>query len=176
MYKNYIPSPKTLFIDLSKIIFNWLVVWKMTWGIWHIFTRALESLNTGTLKDPLIQSRKSMSLKFTEELCVRKWRTMQTFEEELILAVSKLTWGIWQILTRALKNLKNLLFNWLFWPKYIMFELRKVQRRYVWWHWRLMQNLEGKWLVLSKMTWGIWQIYIGWNKWIANLTRLLTYV
>ena len=39
--KNYIPSPKT-FTDLSNITFNWLVVWKMTWGIWQIFSRALK--------------------------------------------------------------------------------------------------------------------------------------
>ena len=32
------------------------------------------------------------------------------------------------------------------------------------------------WLVLSKMTWGIWQICIGWNKWIAHLTKLFTHV
>ena len=72
--------------------------------------------------------------------------------------------------------LKKLLLNWLLRPKYIMSELRKVQRSYVWWHWRLMQNLKEKWLVLSKMTWGIWQICIGWNKWIANLTKLFTHV
>ena len=47
-----------------------------------------------------------------------------------------------------------------FWPKYIMFELKKVQRSYVWWHWILMQNLKGNWLVLSKMTWRIWQIFV----------------
>ena len=46
-----------------------------------------------------------------------------------------------------------------FWPKYIMFELKKVQRSYVWLHWRLMQNLKENWLVLSKMTWRIWQIF-----------------
>ena len=28
---------------------NWLVVWKMTWGILQIFTRALESVKIGTL-------------------------------------------------------------------------------------------------------------------------------
>ena len=28
---------------------NWYVVWKMTWGIWQIFTRALESLKMWTL-------------------------------------------------------------------------------------------------------------------------------
>ena len=47
-----------------------------------------------------------------------------------------------------------------FWPKYIMFELKKVQRTHVWWHWRLLQNLKENWLVLSKMTWRIWQIFV----------------
>ena len=37
-----------------------------------------------------------------------------------------------------------------FWPKYVMFELKKVQRSYVWWHWTLMQNLKKNWVVLSK--------------------------
>ena len=37
-----------------------------------------------------------------------------------------------------------------FWPKYIMFELKKVQRSYVWLQWILMQNLKENWLVLSK--------------------------
>ena len=47
-----------------------------------------------------------------------------------------------------------------FWPKHIMFELKKVPRSYVWWHWILMQNLKENWLVLSKMTWKIWQIFV----------------
>ena len=46
-----------------------------------------------------------------------------------------------------------------FWPKYIMFELKKVQRSHVWLHWRLMENLKANWLELSKMTWRIWQIF-----------------
>ena len=44
------------------------------------------------------------------------------------------------------------------WPKYVMFELRKEQRSYVWWHWIMMQSLKENWFVLSKMTWGIWEI------------------
>ena len=100
--------------------------------------------------------------------------TIQNFTRNWIV-ISKLTCFDW-ILTRALENLKKLLFNWLLWSKYIIFELRKVQRSYVWWHWWLMQNLKEKWLVLSRMTWGIWQICIGWNKWIANLTKLFTYL
>ena len=57
------------------------------------------------------------------------------------------------------KNSKNFILMGCFWPKH-MFELKKVQRSYFWWHWRLMQNLKENWLVLSKMTWRIWQIFV----------------
>ena len=46
-----------------------------------------------------------------------------------------------------------------FWPKHKMFEVKIVQRSYVWLHWILMQNLKENWLVLAKMTWGTWQIF-----------------
>ena len=55
-----------------------------------------------------------------------QWRMMQNLKRNWLVS-SKLTWGIWRILTRALENLKNLLFNWLLWPKYIMFELKKYR-------------------------------------------------
>ena len=42
--------------------------------------------------------------------------------------------------------------------KYIMFELKKVQRSYVSWHWRMMQNLKRNWHVVLKLTWVIWRI------------------
>ena len=38
------------------------------------------------------------------------------------------------------------------WPK-------NVQRRYISWQWRVMQNLKKNWLAVWKMTWGIWQIF-----------------
>ena len=51
-----------------------------------------------------------------------------------------------------------------FWPTYIVFELKKVQRSYIWWRWRLMQNLKENWLVLSKMSWRIWQfLFTAWK-------------
>ena len=59
-----------------------------------------------------------------------------------------------------LKNSKNYTLIGCLWPKYIMFKLKKVQRNYFWWHWRLMQNLKENWQVLSKMTWGIWDILV----------------
>ena len=52
---------------------NWIVVSKMTRGIWRTFTTARHSLKIGTLMGYFIQARKSMSLKFTEEL-YKLWR------------------------------------------------------------------------------------------------------
>ena len=145
---------------------NWLV-WKMTWEIWQIFTRTFESFKIGTL----------MGSKFTEKLCVMTMKNNAKFEAELTCHFKTGMRNLANFdLSRALENLKKLLFNWLLWPKYIMFELRKVQRSYIWWHWRLIQNLKEKWLVLSKMTWGIWQICIGWNKWMGNSRNIFTHV
>ena len=36
----------------------------------------------------------------------------------------------------------------------------KNTKEYISWHWRFMQNLKKSWLVVWKMTWGIWQIFI----------------
>ena len=41
-----------------------------------------ESLKIGTLRDPFIQSRKCMSLKFTGEFCVMAMKNDARFEEE----------------------------------------------------------------------------------------------
>ena len=37
---------------------------------------------------------------------------------------------------------------------------QNLQRSYVSWQWRIMQNLKRKWLAISKLTRGIWQILI----------------
>ena len=67
------------------------------------------------------------------------------------LVVSKLTWGIWRILTRALENLKNLHFNGLLLTKVYNVWAKKVQRSYVWLHSRLIQGLKENWLVFPKI-------------------------
>ena len=110
---------------------SWLVVWKKTWEIWQSFTRALESVKMGLWWDPFLQSRKDMTLKLTEKLCVMAMKNNAKFEEEF-------TWHFKTDL-RNLTNFdssnqrsKKLLFNWLLWPMHIMFELRKVQGIYVW--------------------------------------------
>ena len=45
--------------------------------------RALKSVKIGTLRDPFAQSRKCMTLKFTEELCVMTKKNDTKTEEEL---------------------------------------------------------------------------------------------
>ena len=85
------------------------------------------------------------------------WRVMQNLKKTRYV-ISKMT-RIWWILIRAPRSLESMHFNWSLsckvnnvWPK-------KVQRSYLSWHWRVMKNLKKNWLLVWKMTWGIWQIF-----------------
>ena len=53
-----------------------------------------------------------MSLKITGSYVSWQWQMIQNLERNWLVS-SKSTWGIWQILTWALENLKNLHFNGL---------------------------------------------------------------
>ena len=55
--------------------------------------------------------------------------------------------------------LKTCTFKGCFWQKYVTVELKKVQENYIWLHWRLMQNLKEKWLVVSKITRRVWGFF-----------------
>ena len=86
-----------------------------------------------------------------------EWRMMQKLKRNWLLS-SKLTWGL---LTQALENLQKLHFNGLLLSKvYVWLVQGKVQRSYVWQHWILMQYLKENCLLLSKMTWEIWEICV----------------
>ena len=87
-----------------------------------------------------------------------QWRMIQKLKRNW-LVVLKLTWGISQSLTQALESLKNVCFNWLFVTKVYNVWAAKVQRGYLSWHLKVMQNLKKNWLVVWKMTWEIWQIF-----------------
>ena len=88
-----------------------------------------------------------------------QWRMMRNWKSNS-LVISKLTWGIWQILIQALKSLKNFHFNELLLTQVYDVWAKKVQPSYVWWQWRLMQNLKENWLLLSEMKWRMWQIFV----------------
>ena len=127
--KNYIPSPKTLFTDLYNITFKWLVVWKMTWGIWQIFPRALK---IGILMGCFNPNLKKCELKIhrgiicydSEELRII-WRgtnlSFQSWHEEFD--------EFWSL---HLKVSKIFTLMGSFWTKYILFKLKRyIQRSYL---------------------------------------------
>ena len=87
-----------------------------------------------------------------------EWEMMQNLKRNWLFN-SKLTWVIWWILSWALENLENLHFNGLLLTIVYNVWAKKVQRSYIWLHWRLRQKLKENWLVFSKMTWRIWQIF-----------------
>ena len=130
---------------------NWLVVWKMIWGIWQIFTRALQSLKIGTLMGPLIQNRKRVSLKLQRTFATWQWGMIQNLKRKW-LVISKLTWGICQILTRALESLKKFHFNMALLSKVYVVWTKEVQMSYLSWHWKRIQHLERNRLPVSKLT------------------------
>ena len=90
---------------------NWLVILKLTWGIWWILTRAIASLkkfhfNVLLLRKVYIFGAKTVKRSYLSS----NWRGIQNLERNWFV-VSKLAWGIWQILTWALAILKKFLFN-----------------------------------------------------------------
>ena len=129
---------------------NWLVVWKMTRWIWKFSPEQLKGSKLGFWWDSLIQSRKCTSLKSTEELFVMTMKKDAKFEE--LNSHFKIGMRIWWILTRAIKSLKDFHFNGLLLSKVYIFWAKKVQRSYLSWNWRGIQNLERNRLVVSKLT------------------------
>ena len=53
---------------------------------------------------------------------------------------------------------QNWHFDWIRLSKAYKYLDEKVQKSYVSWHWRVMQSLKKNWLLVPKMTWGIWWI------------------
>ena len=94
---------------------------------------------------------------YTKELCLMTLKIDAKFEENLICCFKN---------DRNLLNfdpstrsLKNLHFRWFLLCKVFNVWPKKVQRSYLSWYSRVMQNLRKNWLVVWKMTWGTWQIF-----------------
>ena len=68
----------------------------------------------------------------------------------LDLVVSKMAWGIGWTFIRAPKSLKNYTLMGFFLSKAYV-SVRKFQRNYMSWHWRVLQNLKENWVVAWKM-------------------------
>ena len=106
--------------------------------------------------DPFIQNRKCMNLKFTVELCVLTMKNDGKLEKELTCQLKVDMRDLLNFDPSTQKISKIFTLMGCFWAKYIMFELKKVQRSYVWRHWRVMEFLKASWLVFPKITWESW--------------------
>ena len=113
------------------VIFHDIILSKLTRRNRRILTRALESLKNLHFNTLLSKLYLFWTKKIQRKYLSWNWSVMQNFEENRHV-VSNFSWGIWQILTQALGSLKVFILMGFFWPKYIMFELKKVQRSYVW--------------------------------------------
>ena len=80
------------------------------------------------------------------------WRVMENLKKNC-LAVWRMAWWIRQVFTRVPETLKIGTLMGYFYPKYKMYELKiyRLQRSYVLWKRRMMQNLKRNWLVVSKL-------------------------
>ena len=129
---------KYILFQLKKyrgVIFHnteeWCKIWRKTdlrFGKWlgefgNFSPDHLKVSKLGFWRDPLTQSRKCLSLKLTEELCVMTMKNDAKFEQEWTCCFK-----IYRNLTNSdlFVNLKDMLFYWVIWPQYIMFELKKV--------------------------------------------------
>ena len=135
--KSYVSWHWQVMQSLKK---NWLLIPKMTWGIWWILMRAVASLKICTL------------------MCYfcRKYIMFEPKKYRGVMCHNTKEWcKVWGRTICALKNDKKNLTNFVptleslkictlmssFWSKYIMFVL-KTLRSYVSWHWRAMQYLK----------------------------------
>ena len=138
---------------------NWLVVSKLTWRIWRILTWTLRNLKNlhfnGLLlsKGYNVWAKKRYRRVFLHgpEYWCNIWRKtalcFQKFHEEF----SKFS-------AQHVQKSKNRDFDGILLSKVENLWAQNLQGKFVWWQWRMIQNLKRNWLVSSKLTWGIWQI------------------
>ena len=76
--------------------------------------------------DPFGQSRKCITLKFTEDLCVMTRKNDTKIEEELTCRF-KIDVSNFTNFDRSTRKFKKFVLNDSLWPKYILFELQKCR-------------------------------------------------
>ena len=142
-----------------KVILNWLVISKLTWGIWWILTRAFESLKHFHINGLLFTKVYIVWAKKVQRSClswnwrgIQIWRGIDLFFQNWHQEFDKFR-------PEHSKSVKDFHFNGLLLSKLCIVWAKKVQRSYLSCYWRVMQNLKKNWLVPWKMTWGIWQIF-----------------
>ena len=130
----------------------------MTWGIWQIFTWALESLKIGILMGSFNPNFKKYELKIHRGVICHHNEEWRNFWKGIDLSFQSWHEEFDEFWPEHLKVPKVFTLIGSFWAQYILFELKKVQRSYLSWNLRGIQNLKRNRLFISKLTSGIWQI------------------
>ena len=120
---------------------EWWKIWRKTdlwFGKWHQEFSKFSPQHSKVSKlglwwDPFIENLGAWNY-LQKSYVLWQWRMMQNLKRNW-LVVSKLTWGVWRILTRA-KSKKVALDGLLLTELYNVW-VKKEQSSYVWWHWRL---------------------------------------
>ena len=123
----------------------------------------LKVLKLGLWWDFFVQIwKKYMSLKFTGKLCVMTMNNYARIEEALTCQFNTDMRKLTMLDLSTWKFGKFALWWAVLWPQYKIFELKKYRGIMFdgteYW-WILMHNLKENWLVLSKMTKGIWKVF-----------------
>ena len=162
----YFVTAYIIMFDLKKyrgVIFHdsegWCKIWRKTdlWlEKWHeeygkFSPDQLKVTKLGYWWDPLIQSRKSMSLKSTEELCVMTMKNDAKFEEELTCHFKIDMRNLMNFDPNTWKSQKFSFYNVLLLSKVYTVWAKKVQTSYLSWNWGGIQNLERNLLVIWKL-------------------------
>ena len=107
----------------------------------------------------------------------KKYRTLMTLNSDAIFK-EKLICGFKYDMRNfvnfhpTIQKSKNFTLMGYFCPKYMRFELKKIQRSYLSWQWTVMQNLNSPDLAVSKMAWGIGWTFTGAPKSLKNCTLM----
>ena len=121
--KSYVSWHWRVMQSLKK---NWLLVPKMTWGIWWILKWAVASLKICTFMYYFCRKYIMLEPKSTEELCVITLTNDAKFEKKLTCTLKKRMRNLANF-DPAVKSLTICTLMGSFWPKNIMFELKKYE-------------------------------------------------
>ena len=120
---------------------NWLLIPKMTWGIWWILIWPVASLKVLHFDVRLFSIAYKVSAKKVQKNYLSwHWKKIQTLKKNWLF-VWKMTWEIWWTLIQAVESLKIYTLMGYFCRKYVRFELRKYIGVVSW-----------KMIMVSKMT------------------------
>ena len=129
---------------------NWLVISKLTWGIWWILTQVLESLknfhfNVLLLSKVYIVWAKKVQRSYLSwnRRGIQNWGEINSPFQNWHKEFDK----VWPDGSKVSK-----VFTFSLWANYILFELKNfIQRSNLSWNWRGIQNFERNRLVVSKL-------------------------